>query len=169
MTYKLRWTIAIIFVLILGVFWGFPVASKLGLKLYCNKYSGLTINETVELKRIYFEPFPKNKDRRLLNESYIFDDNLMLNESLFKKEYVFELREKKKVFFIGPVYLRESKVIRKKDNKVLGKYVSSFAVVSLFKGFDSRRRPVEYCPKERDKNYHYGLLKQVFRIQKVEE
>lgn len=147
--------------------WDYHLSNYL-FKKYCSEEgrTGLFIYEKVALGDEYFMPFPKDKDPRDLDRRFIFEDNLMINRKRFEKDYIFDVYKSIPLSSIGPIIAVETSVIRKDDQKLLGKAVS----LANRKGWWYRKiasfgqLTSETCPSGRDErgtpNYykHHDLL-----------
>jgi len=139
---------------------------------YCNEEgrTGQFIYERVGLGEEYFIPIPK--DPREINQHFVVDGNSMMNKALLEQKYAFsKYSEVKLLSSIGPIYSIETSVIRKSDNKLLGKSVS----LNNRKGWLAERNVLgqnegDKCPREYNKQkesyesslLHATLIKNIF-------
>lgn len=103
--------------------WDYYLSNYL-FKQYCTDRAGLFVYEKVQLGDEYFMPFPKNKDPRDLDPRFIIDDNLMINRKRFDQDFILYYYKHILVSSMGPISADETSIIRKTDQKVLGKAVS---------------------------------------------
>jgi len=136
-------------------FWDYHV-SKYLFKQYCEEEGrvGVFIYEKVALPNEYFIPFPKDKDPRYLPRMFVIADNVMIRESILKKDFTINIKKKNIVSKIGPVYSYTTTVVRRLDGKVISKAVSlgnkkGWVIRYLSKAFPSSG--IE-CPNRVDKN-----------------
>jgi hypothetical protein len=172
---KKQW---IVLILILGIYpackWDYYLSNYL-FEQYCTDPDriGLFVYEKAQLGDEYFMPFPKDKEPRDLDPRFIFGENLMINRERFDEDFIFNVYKKVPISSIGPINAEETSVIRKSDQKVLGKAVSAANAqgwlnqFGLIGGF-----PGVYCPAGRDENHfprsrlaHYALVKETFTYQ----
>ena len=169
---KKQW---VVLIFILGIYpvckWDYYLSNYL-FKQYCADadHIGLFVYEKVQLDDKYFMPFPKDTDRRDLDRRFIVGEDLMINRGRFDKDYIFNVYKKVPISSIGPINALETSVIRKSDQKVLGKVISAangqgwlnrFGLIGGFPGV--------YCPSGRDdrgySNYrraHKEIIKKTF-------
>ena len=176
---KKKW---IVLILVIGIYpafkWDYYLSNYL-FKQYCEDEGriGLFIYENVQLNGKYFMPFPADKEPRDLGQRFIFGENLMLNRKRFDKDFNLEDNRVVPLSSIGPINAYETLVIRKVDQKVLGKAVSAkngqgwLNRLGVLGGFSG-----EMCPTGRDEkgysNYwraHLALVKKVFTYAKQGE
>ena len=139
---------------------------------YCHEEGlvGQFIYERVVLDEKYFVPIPK--DPREINQHFVVDANRMMDKALLEQEYTFsKYSEVKLLSKIGPIYSIETSVIRRSDNKLLGKSVSLFNS----QGWLAEQKVLgpnegDSCPRGYDKNtdtseyslLHATLIKNIF-------
>lgn len=138
---------------------------------YCNEEGrvGQFIYERVALGEEFFVPIPK--DPRKINQHFVVG-NGMMDKALLEQKYVFsKYSEVKLLSSIGPIYSIETSVIRKSDNKLLGKSVS----LNNRKGWLAESNVLgqnegDKCPREYNKQkesyesslLHATLIKKIF-------
>lgn len=143
---------------------------------YCNEDGrvGQFIYERVALGEEYFIPIPE--DPRKINQHFVVDGKRMMNKALLEQEYAFsKYSEVKLLSTIGPIYSIETSVIRRSDDKLLGKSVS----LNNRQGWLAERNILgqnegDICPSyyNKEKNsyeaslLHATLIKNIFYINK---
>jgi hypothetical protein len=151
---------------------GDRVLSNYLFEYYCNEEgrTGQFIYERVSLGEEYFISIPK--DPRKINQHFVVDGIRMMDKALLEEKYAFsKYSEVKQLSSIGPIYSLETSVIRKSDNKLLGKSVS----LDNRQGWLAERNILgqnegDSCPRGYDKNtgsyedslLHATLVKNVF-------
>lgn len=169
---KKQW---IVLILVLGIYpackWDYYLSNYL-FEQYCTDPDrvGLFVYEKVQLGDEYFMPIPKDKEPRDLGQHFIFGENLIINRERFDEDYIFNVYKKVPISSIGPINAIETSVIRKADQKVLGKAVSArnwqgwLNQFGLMGGF-----PGVYCPTGRNekgfskyRHAHKALIKKIF-------
>ena len=146
---------------------------------YCNEEgrTGQFIYERVGLSEEYFIPIPQ--DPRKINQHLVVDDNLMMDKALLEKDYIFsKYREVMPLSTIGPISSIETSIIRRSDNKLLGKSVN----LSNRQGWLAERNILgqnsgDWCPRGYDKNkaihkysqLHSTLIRSVFYRNSIKE
>lgn len=145
---------------------------------YCNEEgrTGQFIYERVALGDEYFMPIPE--DPRRIDYDLIIKGNLMINrERLEQDYYLSKYRERILLSEIGPISSNETSIIRRRDNKLLGKSVSLFNK----QGWLAERNILghnegERCPGGYDKNaglyedslLHTTLIENIFTAKQHE-
>ncbi|WP_338725674.1 hypothetical protein V8687_18165 [Shewanella baltica] len=145
-------------------------------RTYCNEdgRTGQFIYERVGLGEEYLMPIPK--DPRKINQHFVVDGILMMNKTILAQDYTFsEYEEVIPLSIIGPIYFLETSVVRKSDDKLLGKSVSLFNS----QGWLAERNILgqnegDRCPRGYDKktnisesnSLHSTLYKNIFYINK---
>jgi hypothetical protein len=114
---KKTWITIIVLVLLLGGCFGDRVISEIVFYYQCDKNSGLYVYEEVGLSDEYFTK--ESKSEKEFNYSYI--SNIFIKKNRFDLDYKYTRNKNHLVSIFGPVKLVESVVVRKLDNKVLGK------------------------------------------------
>jgi len=152
--------------------WDYHLSSYL-FDRYCSEEDrvGSFIYERIELGDEYFVPLPLNEEeRRDVSQRYVFREALMIDLLLFEENYdVSEFRAVTPLSDIGPIVSISSSVIRKRDDKVLGKVVT----LANHRGWWIDSSPfgggVAFCPygfnQMGDSNAglaHQNLIKDVF-------
>ncbi len=170
---KKQW---IVLILILGIYpackWDYYLSNYL-FKQYCTDADriGLFVYEKVQLGDEYFMPFPKDTDPRDLDRRFIVGEDLMINRGRFDKDYIFNVYKRVPLSSVGPIIAVETSVIRKSDQKVLGKAVSLkngkgwwYREIASFGQPTSKTCPTGRGPRGYS-NYrraHKGLIKKIF-------
>lgn len=156
--------------------YGDRIISDLLFESYCNEdgRTGQFIYERVGLGEEYFIPIPK--DPRKINQHFVVDAILMMNKTILAQDYTFsEYKEVIPLSIIGPIYSLETSVVRKSDDKLLGKSVSLFnSQGGLAERNILGQNEGDRCPRGYDKktnisesnSLHSTLYKNIFYINK---
>ncbi len=141
---------------------------------YCSDedFAGTFIYEQVELSEEYILIPPESgKSKYPVNISLLIEDRkYLIDEQLLNVKYDWSLMNRKKFFFVGPIYKVESIVIRKHDKKVLGKAVTLknkkgwLHELGIFMVNTGDNCPIVISEHGRNLSYnhHYDLLKRIF-------
>lgn len=142
---------------------------------YCNEEgsTGQFIYEQVGLGEEYFIPMPdKPEEKWKVNQRYVIGENSLIDKIKLEQHFIIgKYKESELLSQIGPIVSRKTSVIRKRDNKLLGKSVSlvnRLGWLNLLSILGQSSR--EYCPKgyDRDKGLsedeqlHATLIKNIF-------
>jgi hypothetical protein len=117
---KKTWITIIVLVLLLGGCFGDRVISEIVFYYYCDKNSGLYVYEEVGLSDEYFTK--ESKSEKEFN--YFYTDKLYLSKEKVDANYNLVMDNYNIVFKMGPIKIRETYIIRRKDNKTLSKSIS---------------------------------------------
>ncbi len=95
---------------------------------YCNdkEFVGQFIYERIGLTKELFQEIPKDGSRLFKTRTSLYIENRkhLIDEKKFNALYSYRFSKRTKLFPVGPIYLTETTVTRKSDNKLLGKSVS---------------------------------------------
>jgi len=162
---KIIWTVFILIVLgYTGCSWDYFLSGYI-FKQSCKEDVGVFIYEQVELGDEYFIPFPVDKEPRSLDSRFVFGENRLLDKEKFDREYSLEMYKKIPVSEIGPVYLIQTSVTRRSDNKLLSKSVSVRNDMGWLAKLTSFGYAHDQCPEVGayiHRNNHNSLINNTF-------
>ena len=155
--------------------WEYHITKYL-FKQYCEEEGrvGLLVYETEALSDEYFMPFPKDKDQLFnLSKRFVFNEEFVFDKTKLEEKYSFTYKEIIPISKVGPINSIETTVLRKSDNKLLGKAVSlSVSLTSQIEsliGSPKSGKKIEYYPAGYDGRglsssgkLHLGLIKEIF-------